>query len=157
MMKTELKFKTTFDELDEIFFLQDFILSQRFVNTRLSRAIGRRISDTFMNWNNYLHSLILPNPGNLLNVTESKMFTDNEKEDIIAVINQTMALASKHSLNGLRHDREGEAKFIDDSATFWKKTFLPKVLEVMEKVNSSWVERANTQRVEEPPSQTDFH
>ena len=72
-MKTELGFKSSFDDLNNIFFIDDFVLKTEFVSNRLSRQICSRIVETYMNWNNYLHSLIITNPQNMINVTESKI------------------------------------------------------------------------------------
>jgi len=141
-MKKELKFKSNFDDLNNIFFIDDFVLKTEFVSNRLSRQICSRIVETYMNWNNYLHSLIIANPQNMINVTESKVFNDEERLDIRKLMTKAMALVSTNTLIGLTKDKKAESKFIDDSVSFWVSEFGIKVEEIMKKVNDEWKERA---------------
>jgi len=138
IMKKELGFKASFKELDEIFFIEDFILNAGFVSESLSRQMCARIVDAYMNWNNYLHSFIVPNPSNLLNLSESKMLNEEEKKEIGNLLSKSMALASANTLIGLTKNKKNEAEFIDQAAEFWKKTFCPKLIRLMEKVNAGW-------------------
>ena len=46
-MKQELGFKSSFEELEKIFFLRDFIQKEGFISTSLSRMMCHRITSTF--------------------------------------------------------------------------------------------------------------
>jgi len=140
-MKTELKIKPTLNEMDEIFYIKDFILQSGYVSDSLSRMICRRIVDTFGSWSNYLHGLIVPMPQNLINVTESGMFSETEKDEIIKLINRILAHISGNSLIGITKDKKSEGKFIDDSISLWNDYVKPELGKIMEKVNSGWVEK----------------
>ena len=63
--RKELGFKSNFDEINEIFFINDFILHEKFVSEFFSRQLCRRIVDTYNSWVGYLHGLMMPNPSNI--------------------------------------------------------------------------------------------
>ncbi len=138
IMKKELGFKTSLDELDEAFFIRDALLGARFVSEKLSRQVCSRIIDTYMVWTNYLHSLIMPNPGHMLNMNESKMFNEEEKRALLVLISKSMELTSRNNLIGLTKDRKEEAKFIDGALNFWIKSFKPEMIRVITKINNNW-------------------
>lgn len=140
-MKKELGFKASLEELDSIFFLRDYILREGYVSSSLSRAISHRIVDLFLSWNNYLHGMIMPNPQYLPNVSESELFDEEEKKDIILIISKIMSLSSRNSLIGVNKDKSKEGKFIDDSVVLWNDVLNPKLTEILKKVNKYWSER----------------
>jgi len=137
-MQKELKFKTNFEKIDEIFFIKDMVLKEGFVSERLSRRICHRIVETFMDWNGYLHSLVMPNPQNMLNLMESKLFNQEEKKDIMELMKKIMEISSRNSVIALKKDKHGEAKFIDDAVSFWNNTFQNKLDKIMTKINLEW-------------------
>lgn len=137
-MKEDMKFKTTFEELDKAVFVSDLILKEGFVSPELSRQISHRIADLYGNWAQYLHSIIMPNPQNILNLSESRLFTQEDRKEINEMMSQAMELSSRNSLVGLTKDKKAEAKFIDDSIALWNNTFEKKLAKMMEKVNTAW-------------------
>lgn len=137
-IQKELGFKVSLDELDEIFFIRDEILRDRFVSDQLSRQIAHRITNTYQNWTGYLHSIIMPNPHNLMNANEAKMFSEDERKELLQFMSKIMALISVNTLVGMNNDRVMEAKFFDDSVKFWKDEFQPVMIKYMEKVKSEW-------------------
>jgi len=138
LMKKELKFKSTLNELDKIFFIRDHILSAGWISRNLSRVICSRIVDTYQSWNGYLHSLIMPNMGSFLNMTESQIFDERDKKDMIQIMSRIMAFSTKNTLIGLTKDKKEEAKFIDDSVKIWNKVMKPKMVGIIKKANDYW-------------------
>ncbi|MBU3913504.1 MAG: hypothetical protein KKB21_03230 [Nanoarchaeota archaeon] len=136
--RKELGFKSTFEQIDEIFFVEDFILKEGFVSNHLMRQISGRIIETFHGWAGYLHNFVLPNPGNAVSVTENKLFSESEKKEIWNVFKGCMDFSSKNSIIGLTKSKEEQTKFIDDSVGFWETLLKPKLTEIMNKVNSEW-------------------
>lgn len=134
----ELGFKSTFKQIDDIFFITDNILHSRFVSSQLSRQICSRIVDTYMSWNNYLHNLVMPSPGYMIHMNESKMLDENDKKLALKIIAQSMALISDNSLVGLTKDKVEEAKFIDSSVDFWHSSYKPQLENIMRKVRDGW-------------------
>ncbi len=141
-LKKELKFKSSFEDIDKIFFIKDLILDKGYVSPNLSRQICSRIVDGFSIWNGYLHSLIMPNPQNMLNINECKMLDENEKKEISDLLSKVVSLTSTNTLVGLTKNKSDEAKFIDDSVKFWKKTFNPELIKLMKKINEGWKKEA---------------
>jgi hypothetical protein len=141
-VKKGLGFKASLNELDSVFFLRDFISKEGFVSTALSRQVCARINETLVGWYNYMHSIIMPNPGSMLNMTESQAFSDEEKQELMLTMNKIMAVASSNTLNGLTKDKKEEARFIDNALSIWNKTVKPKGIEILKKVNANWKEKS---------------
>lgn len=139
-MKSELGFESSFEDVDRIFFIQDHILSEGFVSKTLERQICSRITDLYMAWNNYLHSLIMPNPQNMLNMGESNIFDADEKREITELMKKAMELSSRNSLIGLTRDAKEIGKFVDDAVNFWDDIFSVKMRDIMKKINKEWKE-----------------
>ncbi|MFH1054347.1 MAG: hypothetical protein V1740_08050 [Candidatus Woesearchaeota archaeon] len=140
--KKALGFKSSLEELDKVFFIKDHILKEGYVSNRLSRVICRRIVDLFMSWGGYLHSIVMPNPSSMINMTENIVFDDKEKDDLIKLMNKTLAYSSKNTLIGLNKKKDEEARFIDDSLKFWNRTLEPELIKIIEKVNKNWEEKS---------------
>ena len=135
----ETGFKSSFDELNGIFFIKDSVLDSGFVSDRFSRQLSSRIVETYMNWANYLHGLVMPNPQSMINMHEGKMFSDGEvRKGIMSLITKTMALVSTNTKVGLTKNKKDEADFIDEAVRFWREDFNPEILKIIEKVNSDW-------------------
>ena len=140
-IKKEMGFKATLADLDSIFFLKDFISKEGYVSNKLSRQICGRMVDLFGTWYNYLHTIIMPNPASMLNMTESQAFPDEEKQEILAIMAKCMAQVSKNTLNGLTKNKKDEAEFMDSSVELWKKELNPKLRDIIKKVKSNWAEK----------------
>ena len=147
LMKKQLGFKSSLQEIDDIFFLKDIVLKEGFVSPKLSRMVCSRIVELFMSWAGYLHSLVMPNPGSMINVSESQMFPDKEKEDIMQLISKIMVLASRNSMVSLTKDKKNDAKFIDDSVALWKE-INPKLQQIIRHVNEGWDEQSQAKKPE---------
>lgn len=125
-MSERLGVKSSLDELDEVFYLSDMVLRERFISSKLSRVICARIRDTFNSWIGHLHSLLVPIPSSMIGVSESKVFNEEEKKRIVRTIETLMAFTSENNLIGLTKDKEKEAEYIDNSLIIWgeNKEFL---------------------------------
>ena len=141
-LKSELKFKSSLEDFDRIFFFRDFISREKFVSTSLSRALSGRIVELYMSWNGYLHGLVLPNPAYMPSVTENQMFSDEEKDNMLTLMKKIMALSSTHSVVGVTKDKKLEAQYFDDAVHFWDKTLQPELAKILKKVNAQWAEQA---------------
>lgn len=139
-IRNELKFKSTLEQLDKIFFIKDYILEKGYVSDSLSRRICVRICDVYYSWMEHLHSLLFPTPGNLLAMTESKCFNEEEKKKIFNLIKRTMSLISKYRISELTKDKKAKSKFIDESVKFWNDEFKPQLITIMKKINEKWRE-----------------
>jgi len=136
--KKELGFKSSFEEINEIFFIEDCVLKQGYVSNQFSRQLCGRIVEMYNSWLGYLHGLIMPVPGNLIIMMESNVLTDNEKREINKIIKKIVSLTSTNTLLGLTKNKKEEAKFIDNSVETWNKELKPKITLIAEKINSEW-------------------
>jgi len=138
MMKKALRFKSTYEQLDEIYFLEDYILKEGFVSTRLSRSICRRINELYNSWGGYLHNLIIPPPGSLVAMHECQAFNDDDKKVITALFNEILFMGSWNNAIGLTKDRLDEGRFIDYSVKFWNDKFNPQMQKLNDKLKDYW-------------------
>lgn len=137
-IKKELDFKSSFDEINEIFFIEDMALKQNYVSNQFSRQLCSRIVEMYNSWLEYFHGLIMPMPGNIIIMMESNILNDSEKKEINEIIKKIVAITSTNALLVLTKDKKEEAKFIDDSANIWSKDIKPKITPIIRKINSEW-------------------
>lgn len=142
-LKKDYNIKSDLGEVNKCFSIIHVILSQGFVSEDLLSQIGNRISDFFMNWSNYLHSLVLPNPHNMINVNENKFLSEDDRKEILKLISKSMVYASRNTLLGLKRSAEEDAKYLDDSVNFWKNEFSSKAGFLAEKIFEGWKKNAN--------------
>jgi len=139
--KSNLGFKSSFEEIDSVFFLKDAVLSSGFVSETFSRQLCSRMVDTFNSWHGYLNGLLMPNQNYFAGQTECKLFNNNEdKKEIWRLIKKTMQISSRHSLIGINKDKEMERDFIDDCVGIWKNDFSLSLTKILKKVNDGWKE-----------------
>lgn len=139
-VKKEAGFGAEFKELDEAFFVTDHIMHEGYVSEEFSRQMCSRIRDTLNVWVNYFHSLLMPNPQHLINMTEAKLFKEDDRKKIWNLLKGALALSSSNTLAGLAKDKKLEAEFIDDSLKFWNEEYKPGIVEIMKKANKGWSE-----------------
>ena len=140
-MKKDLGFKTSFDEINEEFSFNDFVLEMGYVRENLVLQLNSRIVDYFRNWASYLNSLMVPNPQSYPNQTESKLFNSEEdKKKMWEIIKICMRYSSMYSLAFLSKDKKLQSEFIDSAYLSWKEEIRPYMSEVIKRVYSGWSE-----------------
>ena len=137
-MKKEMNLEITLDELDELFFIKNYILADGFVPLHLSRHICRRIADTFFSWLNFLHEIIMPNPQSLIYMGQSKVFDKEEKKKVTDLIKKIMEISERNSLAGLTKSKEIEKEFIMDALAFWNNELKIELIKIKEKLKEEW-------------------
>ena len=142
MLRKDYKIKAELEEVNKCFSIVHVILSQGFVSEDLLSQMNNRVSDFFMNWSNYLHSLVLPNPHNMINVNENKFLNEEDRKEILKLISKTMVYASKNTLLGLKRSAKEDAQFLDDSVKFWNHDFSSKAILIAEKISEGWKKSA---------------
>jgi hypothetical protein len=141
-MKKELGFKATLDQLDDVFFIRDFVQQAKFVSNKPSRAVCARMVDTFQSWAPILQNILMPNPGSLVTMTEGKPFGEEDKKEASKLLCQIMELTRRHNLIGLTKDKKEEGKFIDDAYKFWTDISKTQLIPIMKKLNEAWKKEA---------------
>lgn len=140
--RRQVKLKASIADISRIFPLKDVILKEAHVPTDLINAISRKTIEILHNWAGYIHGLIVPNPQNILSISEAQFFSDDEKKDFYGLLNKIMELSSRNSLAMLKNSDVDNAKVIDDSIEFWEKELSPKLQQVMSKVNKEWIKKS---------------
>lgn len=143
--KKELGFKATLEELDEIFFLKDDAGSNGFISENYNRQLCHRMTDTFFSWYNYFHSIVMPNPQSIVNMTENQAFNEEEQQEIGILMNKIMTFIKKNQIAGITKDKQLEAEFIDESLAFWKNELKDKIAKYLIKVNKTWEQYSKPQ------------
>lgn len=136
-IRKELNFAPTLDELDEVFFLRDFILQTGFVSPKLSRMVCSRIKDTLIIWTQQLQAWVTPNPYSFVSISESQIFSEEEKKEMNNITKEFLSLSSKNILVGLTKNKEKEKEFIEESLAAWKKN-LPTLTKFTDKIQTYW-------------------
>lgn len=135
--KCELNFKSSFEELEEIFFIQDYILASGFVSSKVNRMICGRIRDTFNSWIQQIHSWLLPSPYSIISTSESQLFNDEEKKELNTLLEDFMSIVSLNVEVGLTKNKQKESEYVDSSLMVWRKQ-LPILIKFSKKVYDYW-------------------
>jgi len=139
--RKDLGFTKTFEQVDEVFFVKDGILKSGYVSDRFSRQLCGHIVETLGSWSNYLHGAVMPNPGFMANMTESKFYSEDDKKEMLVLISLIMELASTNSYVGVSGDKKAEAEFIDGAVDFWHDKFKGKMTKFLDNVRKGWSEQ----------------
>lgn len=138
--KERLGFIASFEELDSVYFIKDMILQNGFVSDTFSRSLCRRICDSYNAWASFTHRLLMPNPGSIPDMKESKSLQEEDKKKLQEIMHKSMEFSSRNSLIGLKKDYQAEAAFIDETLDYFNNTLAVDLIPIMEKVNSAWKE-----------------
>ena len=136
--KKDLDFNLSFDELNNLFFLEDSILSIGFVAENFPRQIRFIIGNNFDKWISYLNDLLYPQSNSLTLQTEAKVFSSSDDKKLIwDLITKMMKLNSLGFFAELKNDKSLQKKFITESYDFWKKE-LSSLIRIIERTHESW-------------------
>ena len=137
--KNEKKFKSSIDDLDEVFFITDHILASGFISPKINRMICGRLKDTLNSWIQQIHYWIIPAPYSIISTSESHLFDEKEKEELKLVLKDFMSIVSLNVEVGLTKDPQKEAEYVDNALGMWRR-HLPSLIKFSKKVRESWQE-----------------
>lgn len=137
--KNEKKFKSSFEDLDEVFFITDYVLASGFISPKINRMICGRLKDTLNGWVQQIHYWIIPAPYSIISTSESHLFDEKEKEELKLVLKDFMSIVSLNVEVGLTKDAQKEAEYVDNALGMWRK-HLPSLIKFSKKVRVSWQE-----------------
>jgi len=78
-----LNFKSTFDDINGISYIEDMALSQGFVSNQFSRQMINRMVETFYGWVGEIYAWIYPQPMDLIHNYESKKLSQEGKKEFL--------------------------------------------------------------------------
>lgn len=136
--KTEIGFKSSYEQIQEFFDIENFVLKEDHVPVKLGRAVAWKIVDVYSGWLNYFHGLIMPNTGYLVNMNESKMLDETMKKKVSSMMSEVLAITSLSSYIAVSKDKNAEKEFVDRAVDYWESKFKKEVSELMKKINEGW-------------------
>jgi len=139
LTKERLGFKANFEEINEMSYIEDMVLSQGFVSNQFSRQMINRMMETFYSWLSEIYAWVYPQPMDIIHIFESKKLSEDEKKEFLLMIDRIMYLFRKNkriAFKGLIQKEEGA--FVDELVEFGKKYFNPFMLKYHEKFEKAW-------------------
>jgi hypothetical protein len=139
LTKEKLKFKATFDEINEVSYIEDMALSQGFVSNQFSRQMINRMIDGPYSWLNDLYGWLYPPPTDLIHLNEGKSLTQEERKEVLEMLELIIHLFRKNkriAFEGLNPEEEG--RFVDELVEFKKTKFLPFMAKYHIKMENLW-------------------
>lgn len=126
-----------FEELDNDLEMSISIEKSSF----LLRTIRRRLHEKAAFFSRILEGVIYPNTSSLLNIQESKFFTEKEKEEISKIYKRLATIERDSNVLDVEGSDEENAKFISNSFKEFQeiKAFMK---EITKKMAESWKEES---------------
>lgn len=108
-------------ELDKEFEVAAYIHDLEGLNLQYQMLleIRRRMAERFNSWINYLHALIFPDQGSMIDMKESDQFNEDEKNLINDLINKLMYINRVGIKLDLLNSEQEEAKYIRSYYKIW--------------------------------------
>lgn len=144
--KKEIGFKPSLNEIDAVFYIRDFINKEGYISTEPFKQVCRRIIDVYSMWLQYMHGLIMPNPGNVINMTEAQLYSEEEKEKIGKMIDKIMVLTTSYNSLMLEMNNKSAKAFIEDACSYWKNELSLELKKMLKKSNEGWNEKFNSKQ-----------
>jgi len=141
LTKKQIGFKSNFKEINEMSYIEDMALSENFISNQFSRQMINRMVETFHSWINNLYAWVYPAPMDIVHMNESKRLSEEERKEILFMIDRIMYLVRKNkriAFEGLI--KKEEADFIDELVEFDKKYFNSFMLKYNKKFEDLWRE-----------------
>lgn len=121
----------TFDEMDS-----EFEISAIEAESGLLREIRKHISERVGNINSLVEEVLQPDT-NLVNLYESRVFNETEKQGLFELYKKLMVVDRTLAELMIANDEKLDAQFIKSFAAEWKK-IKPELLNFIRKLKDSW-------------------
>lgn len=141
LTKARLGFKSTFEEINEMSYIEDMVLSQGYVSNQFSRQMINRMVETFYSWITEVYAWVYPQPMDIIHNLECKKISPEERKEFLQMISKIMHLVRKNkriAFEGLL--KKEEADFIDELVNFDKEHFNPFMLKYNSRFEKVWEE-----------------
>ena len=121
-LKEEYKFKATYEEIEELTFIEDQVLNEQYVSENFRVQLITRLVDSYGGWLGLLHNWMFPNPHDLIILKESKSLTDEQKKEITQVTKKIIYFIRKSKII-IFQDKSNTGKFIDEIVSYKKEFY----------------------------------
>ena len=103
------------------------------------RFIRRRINDKIAWFCNMLQNIIQPNPSSLISLEESKFFSDEDREKMIALLKELMFMERESVVLDIDYDEKKDSEYINNILSKWD-SIKKKISYFSEKLKKGWKE-----------------
>ena len=141
-LKEELKFKASYEEVNNLCFIEDYVLGARFVSEKFSRQLINRLVESIYAWVGIMHSWLMPSPQDMIFMSEANKLDEEDKKEVTEMISKIMYLVRKNKRIGFEKNRIDEGKFIDELVDFDKNYFSKFMVKFHKKFEAAWKESA---------------
>ena len=117
--------------------MKDRITEKNLLPEDILGFIRKSIAETYTALVNHFHGLLFP-AQNLILMTESEAFSEDEKNEIFKIAKKLMAAISKNNLLAITRNKLEEAKFIDECVSKWEKELKPEIEKILNKIYEKW-------------------
>jgi len=141
-LRNECGFKTTYEDLQDLIFMEDFVLEEGYVSTSLLDELVNKLAERFYSWVGVLHSFIMPSPSDMISSSESKKFSKADKEEIFNLMKGIMYLTRKSKRILFERDKKAESAVLDELVEFDKSEFSPLMAKYHKKLEDAWNQKS---------------
>ncbi len=85
------------------------------------RFIRRRMNDKIAWFCNMLQNIIQPNPGSIIGLEESKFFSNEDKEKMIALLKELMYIERESLFLDIEYEDKKDVEYINNVINKWNK------------------------------------
>jgi hypothetical protein len=136
--KKKTDFQVTYEQLNDCFGLEGHFIEDGYVDFNFERQLTRKVLDSVFGWVSSFHSIIMPNPQDLINMTEAKNFTQEDKQRLFTIMAKIIKIGREITLGNLNYDLNALAKFLDNIYEFWMNELKPTAIWFEEKCRDAW-------------------
>ncbi|MCF7866123.1 hypothetical protein K9L67_00330 [Candidatus Woesearchaeota archaeon] len=126
-------------ELDKEFFVEYTMGNWRTIPENTLIFTMNLIMDYYIGWINFCHTLINGNPQSMILMREAEFFSNEEKKEIIKVMQNLTIISRKQTIINLKNEEKETAQFIKEIFESWKN-IKPKLLKYADHSHKKWLE-----------------
>lgn len=139
--KAEYDIKYSFEEMEEIGFLEDMALSDGYVSKRFSRQLINRLISSPHSWVGELHAWAYPPQMDMIHINEHNQLSEEERKEVLKMIDQIMYFVRKNKRIGFQENvKKGEKEYLIELVEFKKNKFRPFMEKYHKKFEKFWKE-----------------
>ena len=94
--KKELGFKSSYEKINRISYIEDMSLTAGYVSNQFSRQMINRMVETWHSWIGTLYSWLTPNHSDFISTNEANKVAQDEREEIFEIIRKIMYIVRKN-------------------------------------------------------------
>jgi len=140
VLHTKHGLKTSFEEYENNYGLTDAILKEGFVPKSLAIFLVFRASDFHFSWYNFMHSLLMPQPGSLLQMEESSYIDEEMRNKMKVEMRKAMSLIRKVNIVSASRDESLAIKTVDEFIRLWDESTKEVVHDISTLLSDKWSE-----------------